>query len=213
MESPGGRPDLMPEEVSETRRRKLGSYRGLEYGVFQHPLGQLDVYVEGAGKRWVTMPRDTPGPRAVMNAVERLIPVYAHEFDDIRADIAVKQGQLRDYESRVGKPSAHAGYMSQSSDLGEQLGLGLSEHPPEGLPPVAELAERIKALREANTVEAAPERAGTRKAAGAERPVTARIRERMAEEPVKVAPEPATVEGKPEPVQKPEEPPALPWQP
>jgi hypothetical protein len=86
----------------------------------------------------------------------------------------------------------------------------LSEHPPEGLPPVAELAELIKALREANTVEAATERTGTRKAARAEHPVTARIRERMAEEPVQVAPGPATVEGKPEPVQKPEEPPASP---
>jgi hypothetical protein len=39
----------------------------------------------------------------------------------------------------------------------DQLKLGLSEHPPEGLPPVAELAEKIKPLREANTVEAAPE--------------------------------------------------------
>jgi hypothetical protein len=49
--------------------------------------------------------------------------------------------------------------------------------------PVAELAERIKALRAANTVEAAPERTGTRKAARAERPVTARIRARLGEQP------------------------------
>ena len=42
---------------------------------------------------------------------------------------------------------------------------------------MAELAEKIKALRAANTVEAAPERV-VRKAVRAERPVTARIRER-----------------------------------
>ncbi len=47
---------------------------------------------------------------------------------------------------------------------------------------VAELAEKIKTLREANTVEAAPERTGTRKVTRAEVPVTARIRRReMAE--------------------------------
>jgi len=43
---------------------------------------------------------------------------------------------------------------------------------------VAELAEKIKTLREGNAVEAAPERA-VRKAARAEKPVTARIRERV----------------------------------
>ena len=63
---------------------------------------------------------------------------------------------MRDYESRLGKPFAHEEYASQLADLRDQLKLGLSEHPPEGLPPVAELAEKIKALREANTVEAVP---------------------------------------------------------
>src|SRR6185437_12933043 len=47
MEALGRRLDEIPEKVSETRRRKFGTYRGIEYGVIQHPLGQLDVYVEG----------------------------------------------------------------------------------------------------------------------------------------------------------------------
>ena len=84
MDSLGGRLDAMPERVSETRRRKFGTYRGLEYGVIQHPLGQLDVYVEGVAKRWATMLRDNPGPRAVMNAVDRLVSGYVRERDDIR---------------------------------------------------------------------------------------------------------------------------------
>jgi hypothetical protein len=53
---------------------------------------------------------------------------------------------------------------------------------------VAELAEKIKVLREANTVEAVPERT-VRKAARAERPVTARIRVRLEEATPIVAPE------------------------
>lgn len=70
--------------------------------------------------------------------------------------------------------------------LRDQLELGLSEHPPEGAPPVAELAELIKALPEANTVEAAPERTETRKATRAERPVTARIRAKLGEQAAEV---------------------------
>src|SRR4051794_1898184 len=91
--------------------------------------------------------------------------------------------------------------MDELANLRDQLKLGLSAHPPEGLPPVAELAEKIKALREANTVEAAPERTGTRKATRAERPVTARIRAKLSEQTVGVPeePVPVPVEVKPEP--------------
>ena len=94
---------------------------------------------------------------------------------------------------------------------------GLSEKPPEGGTPVAELAERIKALRDANTVEAAPERT-VRKAARAESPVTARIRARLGEQPVAEAKDAGDVKAtvvevpvaEQKPVEKPEEPPAAP---
>ena len=52
----------------------------------------------------------------------------------------------------------------------------------EGEPSAAEVAERIKALRARNTVEAAPERTAKRQVAG-EEPVTARIRRRAEAEP------------------------------
>ena len=96
----------------------------------------------------------------------------------MKAEIDVKEDQLRDYEARLGMPFTHADYMSQLTDLRGQLKLGLSEKPPEGGTPVAELAERITGLRAANTVEAALQRTGIRKVTAAERPVTARIRER-----------------------------------
>jgi hypothetical protein len=49
-----------------------------------------------------------------------------------------------------------------------------------GSKPVAELAERIKALKAGHHVDAPSERAGKRPAASAEGPVTARIRRRAA---------------------------------
>jgi hypothetical protein len=136
-----------------------------------------------------TILRENPGPRAVMDAFERLSGGYEGEITAIRAGIALKEGQLRDYEGRIGKAFGHADYKSQLSHLRDQLKLGLSERPPEDGTPVAELAERIAALRAASTVEAAPVRAGTQKATRAERPVTARIRERLAVEAMQAEPE------------------------
>jgi hypothetical protein len=114
----------------------------------------------------------------------------------------------QDYEARLGKPFAQESFVKELADLRDQLKLMLSEYPPEGSKPVAELAERIKALREANTVEAAPKRTGARKAVRAERPVTARIRARLSEQAMEEAEEPtqSPVEVKTELV----EPPA-PW--
>ena len=64
------------------------------------------------------------------------------------------------------------------SSLRDQLKAGLSQARPEpGTEPVAQLAGRIKSLKSAHTIDAAPERTATRRIA-AEEPVTARIRRR-----------------------------------
>ena len=61
------------------------------------------------------------------------------------------------------------------------------------------LASKVKAPRAANAIEAAPEMVVTPKAARAERPVTARIRERVSEPDVEEA-KPEPTEANPEPV-------------
>ncbi len=183
VEGIGKKLNSIPAEVSQTRPFKLGTYRGLEYGIIVHQLGHTDAYVKGQVSRLATM-RDNPGPRAVLNAAERLIDGYGAERDDVRADVAVKQGQLRDFEARLGATFAHSDYQSKLTDLRDQLKLGLSEKAPEGGPTVAELDAQIKALRAGNAVEGTPERVGVRKAIRAEQPVTARIRKRTNEKPV-----------------------------
>jgi N12 class adenine-specific DNA methylase len=202
----GDRMKRMPEKVSETYRTKLGTYRGLECGMIMHSLGGTEVYLDGGVRCRETLMRDNPGPLAVLNAVKRLASGYEEEIDHLKSSIAVKEGQLRDYQGRIGKPFAHESFASQLADLRDRLKIGLSEHPPEGSTPTAELAEQIRLLRESVTVEAAPERTGTRKAVRAERPVTARIKERMAE----VQPEAAQAElqvddSKTEPLKTPEQ--------
>ena len=86
----------------------------------------------------------------------------------------------------VGQPFPHGECLSQLAGLCDQLKTGLSEaEPKEDKRTVADLAERIKALRAANTIEATPERTAARRVS-AEEPVVARIMRRQ-EEPGTVA--------------------------
>jgi hypothetical protein len=131
----------------------------------------------------------------VLNALDRLAGSYGPDCASVRQELAIAEGQLRDYEARLGAPFAHASYLAALTALRDQLKAGLSGAAPEAgaapLPTVSELAERIKALKGAHTIEALPERAGTRRAE-AEEPVTTRIRRRteaiVAAEPAATSP-------------------------
>src|SRR3954464_9738830 len=107
--------------------------------------------------------RDNPGPRAVLNTLKQLANGY--ECRLMLAEIEVKQNQFRDYESRLGVPFAHAAYQVGLAELRDQLKAGLPEKAGDAeKSSVAGLAEQITGLRERNTVEAARQRVGTRKA-------------------------------------------------
>jgi hypothetical protein len=194
----GSELDSLPRHVRETRRVPLGSYRGLRFGVVLDPHFPPDVYLEGAARRQSMLSREHHGPRAVLNAVERLANAYGSECSRVRQDLAIAESQLRDYRERVGKPFAHEAYLSELTTLREQLKAGLSgtvAEPGAGPQPnVSELADRIKALKAAHTIEATPERAGKRHSS-AEEPVTARIRRRTEQIP---ASDPATEPASPQ---------------
>jgi hypothetical protein len=174
--------DHLPRNVSNTTRVPLGTYRGLRFGLVLHPQFPPDVYLEGAITRQSGLSRDHQGPRAVLNALERLAGGYGSEIVRVRQDVAIAESQLRDYRERLGKPFPHEKYLSELTELRDQLKAGLSaaaHEAGEGKGPhVSELADRIKALKAANTIEATPQRARQKQAA-AEEPVTARIRRRQ----------------------------------
>jgi N12 class adenine-specific DNA methylase len=180
----GKQVNSIPEHVSETRRFPLGTYQGLAFGVLQHPSGAADVYLEGAATRHALLARDAHGPRAVMNALQRLAGSYQGQCDTAHQELAVAEGQLRDYQARLGAPFPHDAYLAELTALRDQLKTGLSQTAPEAGPNAGEIAARIDALKAAHTVEAATPRptSGSRRAS-AEEPVTARIR-RRAQTPV-----------------------------
>jgi N12 class adenine-specific DNA methylase len=174
--------DAMPHNVRDTTRMPMGTYRGLQFGMVLHPQFPPDVYLEGAMSRRSTLSRDHQGPRAVLNALERLANGYASDTARVKQDLSIAESQLRDYQARLGKPFPHDAYLSELTTLRDQLKSGLSAtaqmQGDEDAESVSDLAEKIKALKAAHTIEAAPQRA-ERKHVAAEEPVTARIRRKQ----------------------------------
>jgi hypothetical protein len=79
----------LPTLVSETLSVALGLYRGLRFGLVQHPQGAPEVYLEGAVRRSASLARDVHGPRAILNAVERLSGSATMERDKTTHDLAI----------------------------------------------------------------------------------------------------------------------------
>jgi primosomal protein N'' len=105
----------------------------------------------------------------------------ATESDRIRQDLGIAESQLRDYQARLGKSFLHDVYLSQLTSFRDQLKAGLSAtaqaQGDDAKPSVSELAERIKSLKAAHSIEASPQRVRQNQFS-AEEPVTARIRRR-----------------------------------
>ncbi|MGP0066475.1 MAG: helicase-related protein [Isosphaeraceae bacterium] len=187
----GGKLDGLPKHTMERTRIPLGTYRGLQFGLVTHPTFPPDVYLEGTATRQTTLSRDHQGPRAVLNALERLADGYGTERDRVQRDLGIAESQLRDYQARLGKPFLHDGYLAELTALRDQLKAGLSgaAHEPgkDEEPSVSELAERIKALKAAYCIEATPQR-DRQKHSAAEEPITARIRRRHEASPISTQP-------------------------
>jgi hypothetical protein len=181
-----GRLDTLPRNVRDTTRVPIGTYRGLRFGLVLHPQFPPDVYLEGAITRQSGLSRDHQGPRAVLNALERLATGYGSEVVRVRQDLAIAESQLRDYQARLGKPFPHEAYLSALTELRDQLKTKLSAtgHEPDESKEASasDLADTIKSLKAANTIEATPQRV-RQKQSSAEEPVTARIRRRTEAHP------------------------------
>jgi N12 class adenine-specific DNA methylase len=173
--------DFLPRNVREKTRAPLGTYRGLRFGMILNPQWAPEVYLEGATTRQDTLSRDHHGPRAVLNALERLAGAYGSECIRVQQDLSIAEAQLRDYQARLGKPFLHDAYLSELTSLRDQLKAGLAAHQSdkEEGPSVSELAEKFKALKAAHSIDATPQR-DRQKHSSAEEPVTARIRRRTA---------------------------------
>ncbi len=179
----GGKLDALPRSVGTPTRLALGTYCGLRFGIVLHPQFPADVYLEGRTIRQYMLSKEHQGPRAVLNVLERLANGYGPECGRTRQDLAIAEAQLRDYRERLGAPFTLDAYLSELTALRDQLKAGLSStvhRDDEEGPSLSELADKIKALKSAYNIEAAPERV-RQKHSSAEEPITARIRRRAEE--------------------------------
>ena len=177
--------NAIPDTVQRTSRVPLGEFQGLRFGLVIHPGSSREVFLEGATTRETQLSRDSQGLRATLNALDRLSGSYEAQLLAARKELGIAEGQLRDYQARLGKTFAHDAYLIELAGLRDQLKAALSESRPESgtVPPAAELAERIQALKAAHSIEPAPVRAAKRREPAAETPVTSRIRERTGSPP------------------------------
>jgi N12 class adenine-specific DNA methylase len=182
----GRRLDTLPDTVRETKRFPLGRYRGLDFGIVLHGNNAADVYLEGATTRHGMLSREHRGPRAVLNALERLADSYGGPLDTARRELEIATAQLRDYEARLDQPFEQKEYQEELTGLRDQLKAALSGGTTDAtglpLPPAAALADRIQALKASRGTLAMPERPRSRNASAAEA-ITARIRRRTAKQP------------------------------
>ena len=144
--------NALPDEVSHTRCFRVGTFRGLEFGIERYPGGIADVYVTGSADRQTMLSRESQGPRAVLNALHRLADTAAEACEKAATDLALARTQLSDYERRIGTPFAHAERLEKLLALRDELKVALSTNAPpvaegEPAPPTsAEIAERIKGM-------------------------------------------------------------------
>jgi hypothetical protein len=132
LEALAARLPSLPALVPQTHTVPLGVYRGLQFGLTLHPHSHPEVGVEGAVSRYGALSRDFHGPRAILNAVARIVGGYEGERDKTVRDLDIAQGQQRDYEARLGAPFAHTGYLEALTGLPQPTGGGTLQHCPAG---------------------------------------------------------------------------------
>lgn len=172
----------LPTRLFQTHAVPLGLVQGLHFGLVHHPDGTLGVSLEGALKRSTLLARETPGPRAVLNAVDRLLASAAQDRDTTRRDLAIAQGQLRDYTARLGAAFPHIAYLEALTDLRHQLAQALSStaQADATAPTLADLVARLTALHAAHTLDASPARTAARATTTVAEAITTRIRQHQA---------------------------------
>jgi hypothetical protein len=174
----GSQLNAMPGSVREQRRFPLGTYRGLRFGMVLHPQFAPEVYLEGKVTRLDTLSRDHHGPRAVLNALDRLTGGYASDCVRVQKELGITESQLRDYRARLGSAFLHEGYLAELTGLRDRLKAALSgdgrDSEAGSAESASEPAQSIKNLNAGQTIDSSPQRLGQVRLS-AEVPVTARI--------------------------------------
>ena len=145
----GGHLDQMPDDVPRTKRLQLGQFRGLEFALDRHPGGATDVVLLGKTDQHASLSKESQGPRAVWNALNRLADSYDSMCEEASNKLSLSRNQLRDFQARLGSPFTHASRLDELTSLRDRLKLSLAAPAPTAEPTgsaTTELAEQIRKL-------------------------------------------------------------------
>jgi len=125
----GERLEALPQAVLQDRRVPLGTYRGLRFGLVLHPQWRPEVYLEGAVTRQDMLAREHQGPRAVLNAVERLAGGHAGEIRHARRTSSWRRSSWA--TTRRGRPGLPARRVHGAADRAARPAprRAVSQHP------------------------------------------------------------------------------------
>jgi hypothetical protein len=150
---------LLPRSVQQMVSVPLGQFHGLTFGMVMHPWQAPQAYLAGRAVHHENFNKPDPGPRAVLNALDRLADRYSSDCHYLQRELDVAKNQLRDYQAGQGSKFLHAHYLEQLTTLRDQLRAGLAgQTPADGSTavPVPELAAQINALKDDYKDAAAP---------------------------------------------------------
>ncbi|MFL5330500.1 MAG: DEAD/DEAH box helicase family protein [Gemmataceae bacterium] len=176
----GARLEKLPKHFTDRRRFEVGTYSGLRFAMELHPHFGTEVCLEGATTLRESL-GEHRGPRAILNAAERVAKAYAAECAKARQELTIAEAQLRDYAARLDVPFAHATYLNRLTEMRDQLKASLSvtfQAEAEARSSASDLATQIKELKQRNSLDTTPQRLNPRQTT-AEESVTTRIRRRL----------------------------------
>ena len=76
-----------------------------------------DIYLTGETELSVSLTKESRGARAVLNALSRIIASYDERMESSAKELELARTQLHDYETRLGRPFAHAAYLDELTGL------------------------------------------------------------------------------------------------
>ena len=159
--------------------RDILTSRGLRFGIMLHPQFPPEVYLEGETHRRVSLSKDHQGPKAVLNALERIAYTYEEREAKAQEEKGLCEDQLRDYTARLGVVFSHEDYFAALTALRDRLKAALSK--PQGVeerdaPSAAEIAGEIIALKQSQSEGKPVERMGPGRRSDAAVPITLQLK-------------------------------------
>jgi hypothetical protein len=135
---------------------------------------------------------DHQGPRALLDAANRLINSFEDQHQRTTAAIELAKKQHHDCQQRVGISFEFDEYVKELSQLRDGLKLALSDRPSESdtthLLSVREITAKIKSLRSLYTSYETPKRNAEVQVSIAVEPIVARLKRRLAVSPLALRP-------------------------